>query len=452
MTTSEFDTAIANGRTEFKDIVFDSDIRIYYLHFPTENQLIFVNCIFNETLEIDSINDPKLAISFNKCIFKKTNNISFCTLKSLIFFKVNEHLKLEIFESEFESLSIDSNGPIIASIGIDNTIVTQFISCRRLNINEGNFAINLNNNFPEKLKNLRCNFRDSKFDTVNFSGNFGFKADFGNFEARSSTFDNCIFNKSNFGEANFGTSSLFLGCTFHSDMSFRNSINESELQFFNCTFENFCYFDGSKFKNLEITQTTFEKKSSFDRLELDTILLNQSTFSQGAFFDEIKILSLNRCNRKSIRAIKQELQKAENKIDYNRFRAYELHAYYRELNWQWKDGFKDKLILGATILFTGFENSWRRALCITLLFAAAFYSLFFISENYMFSIDFSQWQEFLSGYFRFLIVTDFYNPLSEGRTYIDNTNTIGWFIFILGKIVIAVGIYEMIQAFRKFKA
>jgi hypothetical protein len=55
-----------------------------------------------------------------------------------------------------------------------------------------------------------------------------------------------------------------------------------------------------------------------------------------------------------------------------------------------------------------------------------------------------------SGFFRFLLVTDFYNPLETERIYL--TNPFSWLIFILGKIFIAFGIYEMIQSFRKFKA
>lgn len=39
---------------------------------------------------------------------------------------------------------------------------------------------------------------------------------------------------------------------------------------------------------------------------------------------------MNECDRRTIRTIKQELQKAENRIDYNRFRAYELAAHYKE--------------------------------------------------------------------------------------------------------------------------
>jgi len=44
----------------------------------------------------------------------------------------------------------------------------------------------------------------------------------------------------------------------------------------------------------------------------------------------------------------------------------------------------------------------------------------------------------------------FFNPLVNDKVYL--TNPLSWLIFIFGKIVIAFGIYEMIQSFRKFKA
>ncbi|WP_294824661.1 hypothetical protein, partial [uncultured Flavobacterium sp.] len=145
-----------------------------------------------------------------------------------------------------------------------------------------------------------------------------------------------------------------------------------------------------------------------------------------------------------------------NKIDYNHFRAYELEAYYQELDWNWESGFKDKTILWTTKHVTGFNHSWRKALRFILLSALGFYTLFFIAENYALRLSWSGIPQYITGYFRFLLVTDFYNPLIQnGREYIlsDGWNhVISWFLFILGKIFIAFGIYEMIQAFRKFKA
>jgi hypothetical protein len=161
--------------------------------------------------------------------------------------------------------------------------------------------------------------------------------------------------------------------------------------------------------------------------------------------------------KRTLRLIKQELQKTDNKIDYNRFRAYELEAYYQELNADKRNKLdKDRLILRATKLVTGFDHDWRKALCFILIVAFIFFSVFFISENFTKQFSWSGIPQFIIGYFRFLLVTDFYNPLIQsGREYISNNgwnHIFSWFFFILGKIFIAFGIYEMIQAFRKFKA
>jgi hypothetical protein len=122
--------------------------------------------------------------------------------------------------------------------------------------------------------------------------------------------------------------------------------------------------------------------------------------------------------------------------------------YYKEL--RWNGNFRDKFILATTWLATGFDHSWRRALVFTLSFGFLFYNLFFISERYYYTFDIARWREFVSGYFRFLLVTDFYNPLIKERVFL--TEPLSWLIFILGKIFIAFGIYEMVQAFRKFKS
>ncbi|RZK03037.1 MAG: hypothetical protein EOO46_18125 [Flavobacterium sp.] len=216
-------------------------------------------------------------------------------------------------------------------------------------------------------------------------------------------------------------------------------------------------------KHFELTDTVFESRVSFNKVEVQTILIHLVNFGKLAYFDELKIKSLKRFKcidiknanewRHTFRQIKQEFQKTDNKIDYNRFRSYELAAYYKEL--KWNTNFKDWFILSATKLATGFDHSWRRALIFCLIAGLLFYSLFYFSENYNYQFSLDKSKEFAAGYFRFLLVTDFYNPLSNGREYIQNdgwNHIISWFIFIFGKIVIAFGIYEMIQAFRKFKA
>lgn len=123
------------------------------------------------------------------------------------------------------------------------------------------------------------------------------------------------------------------------------------------------------------------------------------------------------------------------------------------MDWKWNSGFIDKSTLFLTKISTDFGNSWRRALGFTLISGFSIYLLLYIFENIDYQIDIlnlDNWARLFSGFFRFLLVTDFYNPLETDRVYL--INPFSWLIFIFGKIVIAFGIYEMIQSFRKFKA
>jgi hypothetical protein len=202
-----------------------------------------------------------------------------------------------------------------------------------------------------------------------------------------------------------------------------------------------------------LIDTTFEERISFKETHFDIIKIDRTIFEKGALFDDIQIKKIDDCDRRTIRAIKQELQKAENRIDFNRFRAYELAAHYMELDWKWNSGFIDKSILFVTKISTDFGNSWRKALRFTLVGGFSVYLILYSIENHNFQIDFlvwDNWERLFSGFFRFLLVTDFYSPLETDRIYL--TNPLSWLFFIFGKILIAFGIYEMIQSFRKFKA
>jgi hypothetical protein len=269
-------------------------------------------------------------------------------------------------------------------------------------------------------------------------------------------FSKNTFSDVSFENTNFYSYANFNECNFTGIANFQNMNNYAigDLSFYRCPFNDHLYFESAQVDLLSINNCQFNQSVSFINTIFQKIYLKRNIFSKTIHFDNMIIHKVYECERPTLRTIKQELQKTDNKIDYNRFRAYELSAYYRELQWNWKDG-KDKFILGATWLVTGFDHSWRRALFFSLTAALIFYSLFFIFENSTKELDFSGTPQFITGYFRFLIVTDFYNPLSNGREYIANdgvNHIFSWLIFILGKIVIAFGIYEMIQAFRKFKA
>ena len=265
----------------------------------------------------------------------------------------------------------------------------------------------------------------------------------------------------NFSNSNFFDKCDFDKCDFLSTTWFEEckNLSNSKLKFVACEFKGFSLFNKSKINVLDIDRCTFHKSSSFTDAEFNTLKLFEVKFGGGAYFDEMKINKvldksyLKAKNEKilewkrTLRAIKQELQKTENKIDFNRFRSYELAAHYKELS-LWRN-FKDTSILWSTKWTTDFGLSWTRAFWFTILSGLFWYSILYRIENSgVFNSE--KVNDFYVGAFRFFLVTDFYNPLETDRVYL--TNPLSWFVFILGKIVIAFGIYEMIQSFRKFKA
>jgi len=454
MDSQELLNKIKTGKYEYDGLSISENLELFNADIKTLDNLIFKNCYFKE-VAIYEIKNAFLTIKFHNCTFDGEIKIIRCSIHDLQFSSLEKIKKININYGKFETISINSSNPIDGDIEINEAIINGHLDCSNLFLKKGQFTLNVRDKANGATFNT--SFDNSTINMLNFSFcKFGEKVNFKNFKLISSSiFDSCEFKNIKFKEADFGNDCLFNNCLFEKNTSFQNSKNiiGTHLLIKNSLFLSFPHFNESEFNHLEILHTVFEKKVSFDSIKVNTINFNQVTFNQGAYFDDILIKKINNCNRKTIRLIKQELQKAENKIDFNRFRAYELAAHYEELNWKWNSGFIDKSILYLTKISTDFGNSWRRALGFTLISGFSIYLLFYIFENIDYQIDtlnLDNWARLFSGFFRFLLVTDFYNPLETDRVYL--TNPFSWLIFIFGKIFIAFGIYEMIQSFRKFKA
>ena len=460
MTDGDLFNRVNQGEYEFHDQIFNYPISINRLYSNKNSKtLTFVNCEFTTTLEILNLEDNSLSLAFFKCKFAHVS-IWNCNIHKLLFYNSIYFNDINIGNSTFADVSINGNNTSKDStLSISYTNITFYFSCYDLCVKSGTF---LDLNYDEELtKNLSVNFGNSSFESLNFKANFGRYCSFSKLKVVKSDFNFCSFNEANFNDSNFLSKSNFFKCIFKEDLYFKNSSNQGEILFLKCIFHSFSHFNQSLFNNLNFDNTIFEKRASFDRVEVKNFDLYQTTFSQGAFFDEFKIKSIIENNyfeklnienaktwRRTLRQIKQELQKTENKIDYNRFRTYELAAYYQELNWE--HNFRDKFILWATKWSVGFDHSWRKGLAFTLSVGFFWYVILYWLEHRG-DCDTSEIEGFFNGFYRFLLVTDFYDPFEhEKRKFLEN----GWsgLVMIIGKIFIAFGIYEMIQAFRKFKA
>lgn len=487
ITNTETFNQIISLQKEIIDQVFDiKGSTLYVEAFKSEDWVNFENCTFNcDQLVFQNIQKPKLTLEFKNCTFNCSVSFSNCTFDTLEFRNTKVLESLEIHKGLYEKCISQLNVLDFSNdSGIEKPQLSTKFSIRKTNIGRiffqeinhvnGDFQF-LGNTVGEKNDNI-SSFQNSIFSNVLFGKNsflsfttfkrakFNATPEYSKPDGSAYEFPGFYkntFSKVSFSRSNFIDTFQFDNCDFLSTTWFENckNLDNSELKFVACEFKGFSLFNKSKINFLDIDRCTFDKSSSFTDAEFNTLKLFEVKFGGGAYFDEMKINKvldksyLKAKNEKilewkrTLRAIKQELQKTENKIDFNRFRSYELAAHYKELS-LWRN-FKDTSILWSTKWTTDFGLSWTRAFWFTILSGLFWYSILYRIENSgVFNSE--KVNEFFVGAFRFFLVTDFYNPLETDRVYL--TNPLSWFVFILGKIVIAFGIYEMIQSFRKFKA
>jgi hypothetical protein len=417
------------------------------------NQLKFINCIFNGDLEIENFINKNFKLLFKECTFNGDILITEIDIDYLHFINTKKINNIHI-DGLFNRFRFNNKDiPLSGKIAIYITVFKE-LNLDYLFLKNGDLDLVINDNDEFDYTNFHSTFENAKIDSwTNTNSFFGYSANFREIETYTDlVFDNCKFNKSIFYLANFARNTTFNDCKFYSRSSFEEckNIEEANLKISRCLFTSFPHFNSSEFNHLEISHTTFERKVSFDSLIVNRLKLNQVTFLQGAYFDDIQIKKIDDCDRKTIRTIKQELQKAENRIDFNRFRNYELLAHYKELSF--RHNFKDKFILWATKWSSNY-GSWTWAFWFTLIICFVFFTSYFILENLNKSFDLSNGEDFVYGYFRFFLITDFKNEYYDaGESVLKFNCFISLFPFIIGKIAVAFGLYEMIQSFRKFKA
>lgn len=449
----------------------------------------FKDCIFNQNeLIFQYLNNKELCISFENCEFNCRVNFYNCKIKRLIFIDVKKINYLNLYSydqeySEYEDFTFVNgftSNPIYELHGVISIGRCSFKNLRIEKIKHlsGDFRFYHNITTLNDDNFIRWKFDYCCFSLASFTNNrFDKEVSFKNVcfynpchinlvnEIEESEnyylFKNNYFENVIFCDAQFIGVSQFKSCYFNSKVDFSNLKNYDDgiLLFSDCDFNGISYFNDCILNVLNFSKCSFKKTTVFNNSRLNKIFFIQVKFDNAAYFDYIVIKSLeNNSYLKStqisywkitLRTIKQELQKTENKIDFNRFKSYELSVYYKELDWDWNSGFKDKFVLCTSKWSSNFGTSWRRAFAFTILSGIFWFLILYRIENTG-SFKFEEINNFFNGLFRFFLITDFYNPLETDRIYL--INSISWIPLILGKIFIAFGIYEMIQSFRKFKA
>jgi len=411
----------------------------------------------NEILEKqDNVVGQNIELSFNFEIYihqKKKITFKDCRISGAdIFFMGNLddtdiHSSIYFINCSFYNEQISFNNCNIESLYLTNTYIKNDFNISSTKINylsfinkckietidifgstvNIRFSINKKNIFNRllisnsKIKSIAV-FFNSTFNDINISHSSFLKEFNFNKNTLNSNFniDNSTFNKINFDSNTFtaiGNNYRFnlLQSTFD-DITYFSNINALNYDFFirDCTFKKFTRFNNSDFSDLHLEQTNFENISSFQDTKFNTIFIDRTNFEKVSFFDDIAISKIDKCDKRTLRNIKQQLQRANNTIDYDIFRSYEMNAHRKELLKNKK--YKDTFILFISNFFSKNGMNWIRALIVTILVSLFFYSLFYwiyVNEYNFTNIEFNEIGNFFNGFTRFLIPTNIYNPLKD---------------------------------------
>lgn len=366
--------------------------------------------------------------------------------------------------------------------------------------------------FNNATFNEEVTFKGLKFKkNVDFGGcRFLKKVDFSNCvfeeEFNPSSFESTV----NFSHSVFKEDVMFCGkhfdgftdfsCTrFEKGLDFKDSVFEDELKFHDAILNGDSFFEGVEFKkkvnswNLTCNKSisfkwanfrekanfsdmnvnsgktnfhgaNFEKNAYFYNSDLNKLVLTKSVIEKGVYFLDSKI---EKANRETWRIIKNEFIKQNNKIESLNYHALEMKEYEKELF-----GIKKKLkyslfrfIRDFYLVFTkgdrtnkfvifinritnGFNLYPFRGISFTLIATLFFYLSFIYVVQFEKEYELIYSIEYVGVNFKqilqFLNITDWkYSPFGWDYDW-------GYGVLFFGRIVVGFGLYQTIQAFRKY--
>ncbi len=315
-------------------------------------------------------------------------------------------------------------------------------------MNDGQFIFS-NSTFTN-IYFCRNHFNElTTFYNTNFKNNYEYlKSNTASFK-NNKFYDN-TFSKIDFTESKFDELIEFDKCDFLGTAWFENckKSTNNHIKFIACKFERYSLFDNSKFNKIEILHSKFKEKASFENFETSYFKIHQVTFAESAYFDDLNKnnnLVIENWDSKTLRTIKRELVNTNNQIDYLRFKAYELNAYDKEKG----KNYKDQVVLFFNKHSNYFGLDWTKGVFFIFLSSFTFYLLYLITYAIVmrYTLYFpNTFEDFSVTYLKFL------NPFSFLKSPIEDAENyfFPYLSFTLGKIFISYGIYQTIQAFRKF--
>ncbi len=329
----------------------------------------------------------------------------------------------------------------------------------------------------------------------------------------SVNFENCVFKGKTKFASHFKINATFRNVQFKAPTTFANSNFNSKTRFHVVTFEDEVNFDNTKFADLaDFWGSTFHRPTIFYKTDfLGVTVFSRTTFNENALFTyslidkgiifrgtifkkglDISLAILNgnfnvfdirlgdfatnensdedqyevsvseegiipeKNKRETFKLLKTQLENQGNKIESLKFSYFEIETYHKQLSRQFwnekkiKSTFENYFILFLNSLSNKNGRSWLRGIFFTTIIAGLFfYVAVLTTEKYSFAFSLPQAEDInycLKLYFEFLTPT-------HTVQFMDCLGSNPWTYLLdfLGRAFIAYGIYQTIQAFRKFR-
>ncbi|CAI9673991.1 hypothetical protein [Elizabethkingia anophelis] len=413
----------------------------------SKTSLFFKNCrLIGSRLNIYGLNksedcDPSLI--FENCIIDSDLYIG-GKIKWLIFDdnQINSR-NFFISNSNIGILTITnkiSSTKTINNLLIKGSKITSFLDLRLINFTD---ILNLESNEINELRVNKNIFNRLHIQDCKFGESFEFIA---NKISYSTLIKGSTFGRFNCLNTNFGDEIYIKDCEFNGSCIFEKIGvgNITSFRIKESSFNKQVYYDSSDLYSIQIESSFFRDIVSFQNTTCNSIKFNRTHFEKIAFFSNIKIIAKHRMDMNTIRIIKAQLLKAENKIDYLEFKKHEFELYRKSLN---KNKNGSRAILWLNKFTSNYNTNWIQGIVVTLMYGFIFYVILYLvvfglgemanvlTEN-----------RFWLGYFKYMIIPNFTSPFGE----IELSRWNQYLFFILGKISVTYGLYETIQSFRKY--
>jgi hypothetical protein len=329
------------------------------------------------------------------------------------------------------------------------------------------------------------------------------------YEANNIEFRNCTFNEKISLTGSYKRSTNFHNCTFSKEASFSNATFENKVRMQSVTFKDNVDFDNTKFNDLcdfwntKFYQTTIFYKTDF----LQTAVFSRTIFYENVLFtytliDKVAIFrgaifkkgldfstaiingTLNlfdfnlrdfdsnrkkinedeyeemiseegiipeRNKRETFRIIKKQFENQNNHILALDYSVLELKSHSNDLQtraFSKNNLNQDLVILGLNLISNKNGKSWLRGVIFTFSVAIIFYYITIIStNNYIIGWNLSSNNISKAGkyFFEYMTPTHKVDFLDT-----EGTSILTYFFDFVGRIFIAFGIYQTVQAFRKY--